>query len=138
MLVTGGDRRLASNNVMAMKRRRGQRSGLSSQAFTGIDFSDRELSNSNFSVSTFSSCDFGGSELGPSTSRFAMLVGFASPGYAAVSARIEFRRERIISKPGQTLLMRRQIVSGSSAFNQCFRIASPKVAMMHYDALTWR
>lgn len=58
MLATGGDRRLASRNAMAKKRRRGQQAGLSGQAFAGIDFSDRDLSDSDFSESTLTGCDF--------------------------------------------------------------------------------
>lgn len=47
---------------MAKKNRRKQ-SGFSGQAFTGMDFSNRELSDSDFSESTLTGCDFCNSEL---------------------------------------------------------------------------
>lgn len=43
---------------MAKRRRRGQQGGFAGQAFTGIDFSDRDLSDSDFSESTLTGCDF--------------------------------------------------------------------------------
>jgi len=60
---------------MAKKRRRGQQAGLSGQAFTGIDFSDRDLGDSDFSESTLTGCDFCDANLQGSSFAGGSLTG---------------------------------------------------------------
>lgn len=74
---------------MAKRKRRGQQGGFAGQTFTGIDFSNRELSTSDFSDSTLTGCDFCDANLQGSSFAGGSLTGcdFSNAGLSGADFR---------------------------------------------------